>query len=72
MEPVVKNLAERYSGKMEFEEIDTYEDPEKAMEFEIQYVQTFVILDAEGNEVDRITGKVPESELVDAIEKAIQ
>lgn len=59
--PLVHDLNMEYKGKVNFIYVDIDEDPEKAGRFEIQAVPTFVLIDVDGNIVNRIEGADSES-----------
>lgn len=71
MEPVVDRLYERYEGAVAFAVLNPNDDPEFnriANDYGIQYVPTFVFVDSDGVEVERLVGVVSEDVLADAIE----
>lgn len=69
MKPIFESLEEEYAGKLEFISVDI--DNEKALsdKYGIEAIPTFIFINSEGQEVNRIVGSVPESELREAIEK---
>ncbi|HAL30210.1 MAG TPA: hypothetical protein DCP20_05790 [Coriobacteriia bacterium] len=74
MEPTVESLREEYEPQIqEFEIIDvsTTEGLEKADEFGVFITPTFVLLDGEGNELDRVAGAATEENMVTFIERGI-
>lgn len=54
IEPTVEKIAEEYAGKLVVGSIDTDNDPSLAAQFGIEYLPTFVILDAEGNVKNKV------------------
>lgn len=68
MKPVFHKLAKKYKGKYNFISIDIDKYPEIAEKYHIQSIPTFVFIDADGNEGNRITGLVEETVLVDELE----
>lgn len=54
--PYVHELAKEFEGKVNFLFIDVDQDPARAEQYGVQAVPTFVVLDANGKETDRVTG----------------
>jgi len=74
MEPTVDSLREEYEPQIqEFEIVDvsTPEGLTKADEFGVFITPTFVLLDGEGNELDRVAGAATEENMVSFIERGI-
>ena len=74
MEGTVEDLRRDYEDRLEsFEIIDitTDEGLEKVDEHGIFLTPTFVLLDADGEELDRITGAAPKETMVDFVERGI-
>lgn len=74
MEPTVEDLRVEYEPKIDkFEIIDvsTTEGLAKADEFGVFITPTFVLLDADGNELDRVQGAATEENMVKFIERGI-
>lgn len=69
--PAVHQLAEQSKDKVEFKFIDIDQNREMAENYGIQAVPTFVVLNAEGQEVHRIEGADFESlaSIVNSVEK---
>lgn len=67
MKPVFHKLAKEFKDEYNFITIDIDEYPELASKYHIQAVPTFVFIDADGEEGDRITGSVSENELRDML-----
>lgn len=63
MEPLFHKLEKEYNGKVEFITVDVDANQQLAAEYNISAIPTFVFLDAEGKEVSRLVGAVPESDL---------
>lgn len=68
MKPIFHKLAAKYSDKYNFISIDVDQYPEIARKYHIQSIPAFVFIDADGTEGNRITGAVPEEELVNELE----
>jgi thiol-disulfide isomerase/thioredoxin len=60
MKPVVQRLAE--SG-VPVKAVDLDRSPTLARKYHVQSIPTFVLVDSNGNEIDRVVGAVPASEL---------
>lgn len=74
MEPTVEKLRQKYEPKIaKFEIIDvsTSEGIAKADEFGVFITPTFVLLDADGNEIDRVQGAATEENMVKFIDRGI-
>lgn len=54
--PVFDNLKEDYEGKVNFKRVDVDEDAAMAEKYKISAMPTFVFLNAEGEETDRLVG----------------
>lgn len=61
MAPFYDELKEKYSDKINFITVDIDQQPEIAKEYNVTAVPTFVIVDEEGKEIDRVTGALPDS-----------
>ena len=62
MKPVFHRLAKDFRDEYNFITIDIDANPELAEKYQVQAVPTFVFLDADGIEGNRITGMVDESD----------
>lgn len=74
MEPTVEKLRKKYEPKIEkFEIIDISTDAgmAKAEEFGVFITPTFVLLDSNGNEIDRVAGAATEENMVKFIDRGI-
>ncbi len=74
MEPTVENLKEEYEPRIEkFEIIDvsTTEGLAQADEYGVFITPTFVLLDMDGNELDRVQGAATEENMVKFIDRGI-
>lgn len=54
--PLFETLKEEYAGKINFVSVDVDADKDVALKYNIEAMPTFVFLDSEGNEVNRIVG----------------
>lgn len=71
MAPVVDRLTEEYKGSIEVRRLNVDNDEqaaELASLFRVQYVPTFVFLNADGTTADVLVGEVSEDALREAIE----
>jgi thioredoxin 1 len=59
MDPIVEQLKEEYAGKVNFVSIDVDKYPYDAQRFGVDAMPTFVFLNADGDEVDRVVGADP-------------
>ena len=74
MEPTVESLREEYEPRIEqFEIIDvsTTEGLAQADEYGVFITPTFVLLDMDGNELDRVQGAATEENMVKFIDRGI-
>jgi len=60
--PIVDELAKEYSGKVVFGKLNVDENPETAQKFGVMAIPTLLVM-KDGQEVDRIVGVVPKSQL---------
>ena len=67
MKPIFYSLADDFKDEYNFISIDTDENPELANKYQVQAVPTFVFLDADGNEGNRITGMISKEEFRDEL-----
>lgn len=67
MEPIIKELEKEMGDKVKFEKVDVDAESEKAQEYEVLSIPTFVII-KNGKEVDRIVGARGKSQFKQLIE----
>ena len=60
--PMVEELAREYSGKVVFGKLNVDENPETQQRFGIMAIPTLLVM-RDGEEVDRIVGALPKSQL---------
>ncbi len=53
---MLARLAEEYAGRVDFTEINVWEETEKASGYHISATPTLVFLDRDGNEASRLVG----------------
>lgn len=63
MKPIFDKLASEFGNKFNFVSIDIDKNPEIAEKYKVQAIPTFIFLDEDGEEVNRFTGALPESDL---------
>ena len=71
MAPVVDRLADTYESTVEFRRMNVEKDEEAASlasSLRIQYVPTFVFMNADGTISDTLVGEVTEAQLKDALD----
>lgn len=61
IEPLYRELEKQYNGQINFESVDVDQQPQVAQDYKVEAMPTFVFLDSEGNEVDRLVGAIPDS-----------
>jgi len=74
MEPTIEKLQEEYAGriyKFEIIDVSTPEGLDAADEFGVFITPTFVLLDADGNELDRLAGAASEENMIKFIDRGI-
>ena len=62
LEPVVKQLAEKWNGKVKVMKLDVDDHPQLAMEYQVMGVPTLVLF-KHGQPVERVTGYQPKDRL---------
>lgn len=67
MAPIVKELAEKYDGKIKTGKLDTQENPVITEKYRVMSIPTFMIF-RKGEAVFSVTGAVPRQELEDALD----
>lgn len=61
--PTIETLEKEYAGKVAFEKIDVDQNSELASKYGIEAIPTLVYLDALGQEIERTTGIVNETDI---------
>ena len=69
MAPILEKLEKAYSGKAAIVFIDVWEHKEEAQKFGIRAIPTQIFFDADGKEVARNTGFMPEEAIVAQLSK---
>lgn len=65
---MVSDLEEKHGGKIDVVVINVYENMEQAQEYEIRVVPTIVLLDGEGEILERVEGYMT----LEAIEQMLE
>jgi len=60
--PIVDELAKEYSGKVVFGKLNVDENPETTQRFGVMAIPTLLLM-KDGQEVDRVVGIIPKSQL---------
>ncbi len=69
MQPIMKEIAAEYAGKVQVVFYDVWKNPEPGRKYGIQLIPTQVFLDKTGKELFRHTGLFPKNELVEFLKK---
>lgn len=64
MQPIMKEIAEKYSGKIQVVFYDVWKDPRPAQKYRIQLIPTQVFIDQGGKEIFRHVGYFPKEEIL--------
>jgi thioredoxin 1 len=64
MQPIMKEIAAEYKGKVQVVFYDVWKDPEPARTYGIQLIPTQVFIDGAGKEVFRHVGLFPKEEIL--------
>ena len=67
--PTIETLEKEYAGKVAFEKIDVDQNSELASKYGIEAIPTLVYLDALGQEIERTTGIVSETDIRRILER---
>jgi len=72
-DPILDELADDYADEDEFEieKIDADEDRETANEYQVRSLPTLVLVDDDGDVLDRFVGLTDKDELDDAVDNAL-
>ena len=73
MAPVVHGLEKKYAGQVEFIYLDAVDSATSTLKNRLDYraYPSFILLNAQGDEIGRWVGKVNASELSDAIDEML-
>jgi len=70
LEPVIEELAAEMAGRLRFAKLNVDENPATASRFTVQSIPTLLVLRG-GQEIDRMVGVLPKSEIVRRLERAV-
>ena len=68
LEPVIEELATEMAGRLRFAKLNIDENPATASRFTVQSIPTLLVLRG-GQEIDRMVGVLPKSEIVRRLER---
>ena len=68
MEPIFKKYKNSYDN-ITFKDVDIYEDTALTNKYGVQYTPTFIIVDSNGKQIDKIVGAVSEEKFKQFVEK---
>ncbi len=68
MNPIIKELAEEYAGKILFGKLNVDENPKTATQYNVMGIPTLLIM-KDGVEVDRMVGVAPKSSIHEKLKK---
>jgi len=72
MQPIMKEIAEEYAGKIQVVFYDVWKDPRPTRHYRIQLIPTQVFMDQNGKEIFRHVGFYPKEEILQMLrEKGI-
>lgn len=70
MAPIVKELAEQYSGKIKVGKINVDENPETSAKYKVMSIPTFLFFQ-NGEKKESVVGAVSKNDLQNAIQKVL-
>ena len=73
MKPIVNELKEKYSDRIEFRilNVDLPEVESESKKYEVSSIPTFIFLDSSGNKVDQVVGTMIKSEFENKLQKLL-
>lgn len=69
MQPIMKEIAEEYAGRVQVVFYDVWKDPRPARQYGIQLIPTQVFIDQEGKEIFRHVGYFAKGEILDMLKE---
>ena len=72
VEPIIKELADEYDGKMVFSKLNIDENLQTADKYQIMSIPMFLILDSNMEVLEKFIGAVPKAKFVEKIESALK
>ena len=70
VEPVVRDLAEQYNGRLKIGKLNVDQNPKTASKYAIQGVPTFIVFNS-GKEIQRRTGAQSEAQLQETLSEVL-
>ena len=68
MNPIIEELEKEFKGKVEFEKINVDENQQKASQYQVMSIPTYIV-EKDGKEQDRIIGATQKENLVKVLSK---
>jgi thioredoxin 1 len=69
MQPIMKEIAAEYAGKIQVVFYDVWKDPRPARKYGIQLIPTQVFIDQGGKEIFRHVGYFPKGEILNMLKE---
>ena len=69
MQPIMREIAEEYAGKIQVVFYDVWKDPKPARHYRIQLIPTQVFIDQNGEEIFRHVGFFPKDEILQMLKE---
>lgn len=69
MQPIMREIAEEYAGKIQVVFYDVWKDPQPARHYRIQLIPTQVFIDQDGKEIFRHVGFFPKEEILQMLKE---
>ena len=68
--PIIEELAKEFSGKMTFAKVNTDENSDLSIDYNIMSIPTLILF-KDGKSIDKIIGALPKDELKSFLDKSI-
>jgi thioredoxin 1 len=69
MQPIMKEIAAEYKGRVQVVFYDVWKNPEPGRKYGVQLIPTQVFIDTAGREISRHVGLFPKAELVEFLKQ---
>ena len=69
MQPIMKEIAGTYAGRVQVVFYDVWKDPEPGRHYGIQLIPTQIFMDRKGKEIARHVGFFPKEEILELLKK---
>ncbi|MBS3820095.1 thioredoxin family protein [bacterium] len=69
MQPIMREIAEEYAGKIQVVFYDVWKDPQPARHYSIQLIPTQVFIDQNGEEIFRHVGFFPKEKILQMLKE---